>query len=85
MQEDKRRANERKFSSWDILPNGGRRYVYEVLSRRSGWKARYVKEVDAQETTVLFLQEIYNADGHLVEIHRKFPEDTGHQRIEDIQ
>lgn len=78
----KRGENEQKFGQWEQLPNGGRRYFYEVLSHRNGWKARYVKEVDAQEETVLFVQEIYNPDGERVEWHQKFPEDTGHQRIE---
>jgi len=50
MNESKRRENERKFSTWEELPGGGRRYFYEVQGR-DGWKARYVKEVDASETT----------------------------------
>ena len=83
MNERKRGANERKFGQWDSLPNGGRRYFYEVLSRRSGWKARYIKEVNRGEETVRFWQEIYDEQGTLVEIHQKFPEDTGHQRAED--
>ncbi len=42
MDERKRRENERKFGNWDELPNGGRRYFYEVQERQK-WKARYVK------------------------------------------
>ena len=61
----KRRANERKFEHWNDLPDGGRKYWYDV-SGRLGWLARYVKEVDAQEETVLFYQEIYAIQG----IHR---------------
>ncbi len=78
MDEQKRIQNERKFESWEPLPDGGRRYTYVVAGRR-GWRARYVKEVDSEEGTISFLQEIYDAEGKLIEIHRKFPEDTGHR------
>lgn len=81
MDSDRRRQNEKKFGQWQPLPEGGRRYLYEVSGRR-GWKARYIKEVNAQEETISFYQEIYNAEGKLVEVHRKFPMDTGHQRME---
>jgi hypothetical protein len=70
--------NERKFGSWLDLPGGGRRYFFEVKGR-SGWYARYVKEVDAGETTVRFYQEVY--DGKLREIHHKYPIDQGHQQV----
>ncbi len=76
----KRKRNERKFGNWIDLPNGGRRYWYEVRGRK-GWSARYVKEVDAEENTVRFWQEIYDERGRLVEIHEKFPVDKGHQRF----
>jgi hypothetical protein len=59
-----RPQNERKFDSWEELPNGGRRYWFEVAGRR-GWKARYVKEIDADENTVRFWQEIYDDQGKL--------------------
>jgi hypothetical protein len=62
------------------LPGGGRRYWLEVMGR-SGWKARYVKEVDAEERTLRFYQEIYNERGELVEIHEKYPIDKGHRKI----
>lgn len=81
MDSDKRRQNEKKFGQWHPLPEGGRRYLYEVSGRR-GWKALYIKEVNAQEETVSSYQEIYNSEGRLVEIHRKFPVDTGHQKVE---
>ena|GEM_PF-6176634 len=29
-----------------------------------------------------FYQEIYNSEGELVEIHRKYPVDTGHEKID---
>lgn len=82
MSQSKRRTNERKFGQWIELPDGGRRYWYDVLGRL-GWKARYVKEVDAHEKTVRFYQEIYNEQGELVEFHFKYPKDTGHQWIDD--
>ncbi len=77
----KRNQNERKFGKWEELPEGGRRYWYEV-SASSGYKARYIKEVDSEERTVRFYQEIYNEKGNLVELHLKFPVDVGHQRLE---
>jgi hypothetical protein len=78
----KRAQNERKFVAWDELPDGGRRYWFEVPGR-SGWKARYVKEVDGDESTIAFYQEVFDADGQLREIHRKYPVDLGHQQVED--
>lgn len=75
-----REQNEQKFSSWEILPPGGRRYRLDVLGKQ-GWKARYVKEVDADEVTVRFYQEIYDDTGKLVEIHHKYPVDRGHEKI----
>jgi hypothetical protein len=60
-----REQNERKFLRWEDLPNGGRRYWHPVAGRH-GWKARYVKEVDASEKTVRFYQEIYDGTGQLV-------------------
>jgi len=77
-----RPQNERKFGSWEELPNGGRRYWFEVAGRR-GWKARYVKEVDVDENTVRFWQEIDEAQGKLVEIHEKYPVDKGHQQVQE--
>jgi hypothetical protein len=46
-----------------------------------GWVARYLKEVDANEATACFWQEIYDDTGKLVEIHEKFPVDKGHQKV----
>jgi hypothetical protein len=70
--------NEKKFGQWDELPGGGRRYWCDVRGRL-GWLARYVKEVDINETTLRFLQEIYDDQGNLVELHEKYPVDKGHQ------
>jgi hypothetical protein len=74
-----RAQNEKKFGNWEEQPNGGRRYWLEIAGRL-GWRARYVKQVDAQESTVRFWQEIYDGQGKLVEIHEKYPVDKGHQR-----
>jgi len=76
----KRMRNERKFGNWIELPDGGRRYWYDVLGRK-GWRARYVKEVDAEENTVRFWQEIYDERGRLIEVHENFPVDKGHKRL----
>jgi hypothetical protein len=45
------------------------------------WLARYLKEVDAAETTLRFWQEIYDDQGRLMEIHEKYPVDKGHQKV----
>jgi hypothetical protein len=76
-----RQQNERKFGQWRGLPNGGRRYWFEVTGRQ-GWKARYIKEVDAREKTTRFWQEIFDSTGELVEIHEKYPVDTGHRKTQ---
>ena len=44
----KRKENEKKFGTWEELPDGGRRYSYEIRGRYN-WMARYVKEVDSME------------------------------------
>jgi hypothetical protein len=75
-----RAQNERKFKDWEGLLNGGRRYVREFVGRASG-RARYIKEVDANERTVRFAQEIYDASGRLVAVHEKFPVDLGHKQL----
>jgi len=72
-----RAQNEKKFGHWEALPDGGRRYWLEVLGRQ-GWRARYFKEVDANETPRRFWQEIYDEQGKLSEIHEKYPMDKGH-------
>ena len=75
-----REQNERKFAQWRDLAGGGRCYWLEITGRE-GWRARYCKEVDAQENTTRFWQEIYDKSGMLVEVHQKFPVDTGHRRV----
>jgi hypothetical protein len=75
-----RSQNEKKFGSWEELPGGRRRYRLEVAGRL-GWLARYSKEVDANETTLRFWQEIYDDQGKLAETHEKFPVDKGHKKV----
>lgn len=77
---NKRVRNEKTFGQWKALPDGGRRYWRDVAGHNN-WKARYVKDVDRMENTVRFFQEIYDPSGRLIEIHEKYPEDKGHQRI----
>ena len=82
MDQAKRRQNEKKFGTWEELSDGGRRYWYEVQGH-SGWRARYVKEVDQNERTIKFYQEIYDEQGKLVEVHEKYPVDRGHQKVQE--
>ena len=72
--------NERKFRHWQQLPNGGRRYIREFAGRAGG-RARYIKEVDANENTIRFVQEIYDPAGRLLTVHEKFPVDLGHKQL----
>ena len=80
-----REQNERAFPNWEALPGGGRRYWRDRPGGDFGW-CRYVKIVDVDENTLRFVQEIYNDDDELIEIHQKYPVDTGHQilRTEDL-
>ncbi|MEW6408639.1 MAG: hypothetical protein AB1488_00805 [Nitrospirota bacterium] len=80
--EGKRQLNEKKFSNWENLPDGGRRYWLEVEGRH-GWKARYVKEVNSMEETVKFYQEVYDGKGDLIEIHEKFPVNKSHRKLKE--
>ena len=75
-----RAQNERKFKHWEELPNGGRRYIREFAGRADG-RARYIKEVDTDERTTRFAQEIYDQTGRLVAVHEKFPVDLGHKQL----
>jgi hypothetical protein len=75
-----RQQNERKFGHWEDLPRGERRYWLDVASR-SGWKVRYIKEVDANEVTSRFYQEVYNEIGEMIEVHHKYPVDLGHRKV----
>jgi hypothetical protein len=73
-----RKQNERDYPFWEDLPNGGRRYWRERPGGDFGF-CRYVKTVDENETTLSFIQQVYDDDGNLIEIHQKYPADTGHQ------
>ena len=75
-----REQNERKFQQWEDLPRGERRYWLDVASR-SRWKVRYIKEVDANEVTIRFYQEVYNKIGESVEVHHKYSVDLGHRKV----
>jgi hypothetical protein len=74
-----RNQNEKKFPRWEDLPGGGRLYWLDVRGRQ-GWRARYLKEVDADELTVRFWQEIFDEHDTLVERHEKYPVDKGHEK-----
>lgn len=80
MNSKKRYENERKFSNWIEEKNGIRIYYFDTYGK-NGWKARYVKEVDEDENTLKFYQEIYNERSILIEKHEKYPVDKGHRRI----
>jgi hypothetical protein len=75
-----RGQNERKFGHWEELPDGARRYFREFVGRAGG-RARYIKEVDAAETTTRFAQEIYDSTDRLIAVHEKFPVDLGHKQM----
>ena len=79
---DKRQLNERKFTNWEEVSNGGRKYWLEIKGIH-GWKARYIKEVNVMEETIKFYQEVYDDKGNLIEIHEKFPVDKGHRKMGD--
>ena len=74
------KVNERKFKNWIETETGGRIYTKE-LKGKFGWKAEYIKEVDENEKTLEFKQNIYNESGILIEVHEKFPIDKGHKKL----
>jgi hypothetical protein len=75
-----RYANERKFKQWKLSDSGGRLY-YRRIQGQGNWYALYFKEVDEEERTLRFWQEIFNEADQLVEIHEKYPVDKGHQKL----
>lgn len=79
MSKVKRDINERKFSNWEEKENG-RLYWFEIEGKY-GWKAKYLKLVDENDSTLKFWQEIYDNLGKLVEIHEKYPVDKGHVKL----
>jgi hypothetical protein len=44
---------------WLDNEQGGRIYYFEI-DGKFGWKAKYIKEVDKDEVTIRFWQEIYD-------------------------
>jgi hypothetical protein len=50
---------------------------------KHGWSAVYYKEVDKQEDTIRFWQEIRDENGVLREIHEKYPVDKGIKNYEN--
>lgn len=80
MDSNKRKENEKKFPYWEELQDGSRVYWFEIKGRMN-WKAKYLKQVDDNEVTLKFWQEIYDESGTLVEVHEKYPVDKGHKKI----
>ncbi len=79
MNENKRRKNEIDFDSW-IEKENGRIYSFEIEGK-FGWKAKYFKEVNSEEITIRFWQEVYDENNILKEVHEKYPVDKGHLKI----
>jgi hypothetical protein len=82
MDEKKRKANEAEFDVWLDNEQGGRIYYFEI-DCKFGWKAKYIKEVDKDEVTIRFWQEIYDEKNVLREVHEKYPVDKGHKKVEN--
>jgi len=80
MDEKKRKQNEKEFDFWTDKDDGGRIYWFEITGKL-GWKAKYLKEVDGNEKTIRFWQEIYDEKNLIREIHEKYPVDKGHQKL----
>jgi len=73
-------VNEKKYKQWENKADGGRTYTRKVQGQQ-GWYALYIKDTDANENTLSLRQEIYNEKNELIEIHHKYPVDTGHQKL----
>lgn len=80
MNNNQRIKNEREYETWIQQEDGGRIYSFEVIGKL-GWKAKYLKEVNSEEVTIKFWQEIYDQDNFLRELHEKYPIDKGHQKL----
>ncbi len=81
MNAKRRQKNEAEYEFWVEKENGNRIYSFEI-SGKMGWKAKYLKEVDSEEETIRFWQEIYDEKNSLREIHEKYPADKGHKKIQ---
>jgi len=80
MDEKQRQKKEREYEQWIATEEGGRIYSFEIPGKL-GWRAKYLKEVDHEEQTIRFWQEIYDDKNILREIHEKYPIDKGHQKL----
>ena len=76
----KRVENEKKFPAWEETVQG--RKYYLTINCRQACYARYVNEVDYEEDTVRFYEEVYDEHGRLVEVHNRYPVDEGHRKVE---
>ena len=80
MNELKRKKNEAEYDKWIEKAHGIRIYSFEIKGRQ-GWKALYLKEVNSEEITLRFWQEVYDEINILREIHEKYPTDKGHKKL----
>ncbi len=80
MNENQRQKNEKEFEVWIETESGGRIYSFEIAGKL-GWKAKYSKEVNNEEVTIKFWQEVYDDKNVLKEIHEKYPVDKGHKKV----
>jgi len=80
MNKKQRQKNETEFESWIEKADGGRVYSFEITGKL-GWKAKYLKEVNSEEVTIKFWQEVYDQNNILKEIHEKYPVDKGHKKF----
>lgn len=55
MNQSKRKQNEKEFTHWKDIENGGRMYWF-IIEGRHGGRAVYLKEVNENEITVSFVQ-----------------------------
>lgn len=46
-------------------------------------EGKIYKRSNGNEETVNFFQEVYDANGSLIEVHEKFPLDKGHRKIKE--
>jgi hypothetical protein len=76
----KRKKNESEYDKWTENADGSRIYSFEIKGRL-GWKALYLKEINSEEITLKFLQEVYDEKNILQEIHEKYPIGKGHQKL----
>ncbi len=71
-----RTQNEREFQFWEDLSDGRRRYWSERPGLAWG-RLRITKTVDAQETVLQIIHELYDSKNRLVHWRQTFPFDSG--------